>query len=133
MYKLAALIGCRITATAVAKAREEDKKNKTSRLPESPHFSGLIILASEANLCPSRTASRVTCWVLSVASEAPGLSPPRAFPRLSSFPTPARWRGPVTPRTSCRAAPAPPPPPSPAKALKGQRGPGAHSPCHSGG
>lgn len=45
-----------------------------------------------------------------------------AFPRLCSFPTPTRWRGPVTPKTSCRAAPA--------KALKGQQGPGAHSPSH---
>ena len=82
-------------------------------------FQGLIILSAEASLFPSVTGSGVTCWEVSIASGAPSPKPPSLSQAPFHSHSPMAGE-PVTPTPSRRAAPA--------GALKGQQGPGAHSP-----
>lgn len=86
---------------------------------KAPIFQGLIILSSEASLYPSTTVSGVTCWEVSFASGAPSPKQPSLSQAIFRSHSPMAG-GPVTPTPSRRAAPA--------GALKGQQGPGAHSP-----
>ncbi len=65
------------------------------------------------------TVSRVTCWEVSFASRDPSLKPPSLSQALFHSHSPMVGE-PVTPTPSRRVAPA--------GALKGQQGPGAHSP-----
>lgn len=86
---------------------------------QAPVFQSLNVLSAEASLYPSMSVSGVTCWEVSLASGVPSPEPPSLSQALFRSHSPMAG-GPMTPTPSCRAAPA--------GALKGQQGPGAHSP-----
>lgn len=96
------------------------EQNKTLLMGrKAPIFQGLIILSAEPSLYSISAVSGVTCWEVSLASEAPSPKPPSLSqaPFRSHSPMVGRQ---VTPTPSHRAGPV--------GALKGQQGLGAHLP-----
>lgn len=95
-------------------------ENKTPLMDrKAPILQGLIILSAEASLCPGVAVSGVTCCEVSLASGTPSPEPSSISQALFRSHSPMVG-GLVTPIPSRRA--------TPAGALKGQQGPGAHSP-----